>query len=164
MHLMNNPMWDIRFLRLAKHIASWSKDPSTKVGAVIVDDDQQIVSTGYNGFPFCFPDDEEAYANRDLKLQRIIHAEMNAVMNAKRSVRGCTLYTWPFMTCDVCAKHMLQAGITRFVAPTTPVEIEERWRESISKALGHIKRASRPIVFLDNEVIDGRNWFDPEGS
>jgi dCMP deaminase len=157
-------MWDIRFLRLAKHIATWSKDPSTKVGAVIVDDDQQIVSTGYNGFPFCFPDDPDAYEDRDTKLERIIHAEMNAVMNAKRSVRDCTLYTWPFMTCDVCAKHMLQAGITRFVAPTTPPVLAQRWKDSLSPALRHIKRANRPLVFIDSEVIDGTNWFDPSGS
>lgn len=159
--MMNNPMWDIRFLRLAKEIASWSKDPSTKVGAVIVDDDNQIVSTGYNGFPFCFPDDEEEYANRELKLQRIIHGEMNAIFNAKRSVRGCTLYTWPFMSCDKCAPHMLQAGITRFVAPDTPSEIKERWHDSIELSKGHIARAKRPLVFISNEVINERScWFD----
>lgn len=157
-------MWDIRFLRLAKHIAAWSKDPSTKVGAVIVDSDNQIVSTGYNGFPFCFADDLEAYDNRELKIQRIIHAEMNAVMNAKRSVRGCTLYTWPFMSCDRCAVHMLQAGITRFVAQKAPPEIEKRWGESLALTQDHFRRANRSLNLYGEKVIDGELWINPGGS
>lgn len=154
--------WDKRFLRLAREVSSWSKDPSTKVGAIIVDSDRQVVSMGYNGFPYCFDDCEKSYLDRSIKLDRIIHGEMNAVMNAKRSVRGCTLYTWPFMTCDRCAVHMLQAGIERFVAPMTPPEIEERWSESIQKAKNHIYRAKKQLILYNvGNIDDCRCGFNP---
>lgn len=138
--------WDKRFLRLAREVATWSKDPSTKVGAVIVDHDRQVVSLGYNGFPPQLDDLEELLIDRQAKLNRTIHAELNAVFNAKRSVKGCTLYTWPFMTCDRCVIHMLGAGIMRYVAPVTPSEIEERWAESTALAKQHILDSGAALV------------------
>ena len=77
---------DIRYLNLAKEISSWSKDPSTKVGAVIVGDKDQIISQGYNGFPRGFNDSDDIYKNKPIKYKYIIHAEANAIYNALYSV------------------------------------------------------------------------------
>lgn len=134
--------WDLRFLSLAKDIASWSKDPSTKVGAVIVDpNSKQIISTGYNGFPAGMDDSPELYANRDIKLSRVIHGEINAILNAKESVRGATLYLWPFLSCDRCTVHVIQSGIKRVVSPVIPDELKERWADSLNKSISYYKEA-----------------------
>lgn len=107
--------WDDRFLALAEHVASWSKDESTKVGAVITHG-KRIVSLGYNGFAEGMNDDPALYADREIKYQRIIHAEMNAREFARRDLRGCTLYS-TLMPCDRCFPHLIQARIRRFVYP-----------------------------------------------
>ena len=88
--------WDQRFLELAELVSTWSKDPSTKVGAVIVDD-SRIVSIVYNGFAKGMPDVAEHYENRDEKYSRIVHAEINAIVLAGAHVKGMTLYTFPLM-------------------------------------------------------------------
>ena len=106
--------WDNRFLELARVVSSWSKDPSTKVGAVIADN-KHIVSVGFNGFPAHVEDREEWLANRETKLQLITHAEINAILNAARPVRGCTVYLYPIFPCPDCAKHLGAAGISRVV-------------------------------------------------
>ena len=123
--------WDIRFLKLAEHIAAWSKDPSTKVGAVITDPNRRVVSLGYNGLPQGILDIPERMANRDLKYQLTVHAERNAILFAQRPLFGCTLYTWPFMSCSVCAAMIIQCGIVRHVAPECT---EPRWLESMQLA------------------------------
>lgn len=119
--------WDRRFLELARHVAAWSKDPSTKTGAAIVDDRRRVVSLGYNGFPRGVSDDPARYADRSQKYPMVVHCERNAILFAERTLRGCTLYTWPFMSCAPCAGLVIQAGITRCVAPPTPPELLERW-------------------------------------
>lgn len=126
--------WDARFIELAKNVAGWSKDPSTQTGAVIVRPDRTVASIGYNGFPRGCDDSPELYADRDNKLASIVHCEMNAVLSAREPLNGCTLYTWPFMSCDRCAAHMVQAGIKRTVAPVITPELAVRWEKSISTA------------------------------
>ena len=76
--------WDGRFLSLATHIANWSKDPSTKVGCVVVGPDREIRSTGFNGFPRGIADTDERLSDRELKSPLICHAEENAIMHAAR--------------------------------------------------------------------------------
>lgn len=126
--------WDTFFLRLAKLISTRSKDPSTQVGAVIVNPEKHIISMGFNGFPSYMNDDPEHYANRDEKYSRIVHGEINALVLAKRDVWGCTLYTWPFLPCDRCAVIMIQAGIKRVVAPAPTEEQAVRWAGSFLKS------------------------------
>ncbi len=125
--------WDIRFLRLAKF---WglesSKDPSTRVGAVIVRQDLSIASLGYNGFPRGCDDSPEIYADRDQKYARVVHAEMNSILHAREPLHGYTLYTWPFACCERCAVHVIQTGIVRCVAPPLPDELKERWGKSLA--------------------------------
>lgn len=99
-------------------MAQWSKDPSTKVGAVIVDRERRVISLGYNGFPRRVHDLEERYSTRELKYELIVHAEANALLTSPSSVMGCTLYTTPLPTCARCAGLVIQAGIARVVSMT----------------------------------------------
>ncbi len=106
--------WDVRFLDLALHVAQWSKDPSTKVGSVIVRPDKRIVSLGYNGFPRGVCDHEERYTERAVKYKFVSHAERNALDNVSEDVTGCTLYS-TLQPCSECAKSIIQKGIEKVV-------------------------------------------------
>ncbi len=122
--------WDARFITLAGLVASWSKDPSTQVGAVIVDRDKRIVSTGFNGFPRGVVDD---LVDREVKLLRTIHAEENALLFARRDVTGMTVYvTRP--PCARCAAKLVQSGIARVVYTLPPVDFVERWAIEMREA------------------------------
>ena len=134
--------WDIRFLALACVISTWSKDPSTKVGAIIARPDMTIASVGYNGFPKSMKDDDYLYADRDVKLSRIIHAEMNAILHAKEPLHGYTLYTWPIMSCDRCAVQVIQSGINRVVAPVPTVALSKRWKTHLLNSEKYFAEAS----------------------
>jgi dCMP deaminase len=102
--------WDQHFSDMACLVGGWSKDPSTKTGAVIVDAQKRVVSVGYNGFPAQVVDDARLDC-RALKYEIIMHGEVNALMFAQRAVVGCTVYTYPFMSCSRCAAMIIQAGI-----------------------------------------------------
>lgn len=110
-------IWDKRFLNLAEHIAEWSKDPRTKVGAVIVDEKKRVVSVGYNGFPRGVDDDPGRYEDRPTKHLFVSHAERNALDNSPMSVEGCIMYV-PLMPCNECAKSIIQCGIKKVVCYT----------------------------------------------
>jgi dCMP deaminase len=118
-------IWDERFLKMAELVASWSKDPSTQTGAVIVDKDNRVVSVGYNGFPKGVEDTEERLNNRELKYKMIVHCERNAMLFAQRNLEGCKLYTWPFMSCAPCAAQVINAGIKEVIAPKSD---NPRWK------------------------------------
>jgi dCMP deaminase len=118
--------WDNNFLSLANTVSMFSKDPSTKVGAVITDDDNRVISIGYNGFPKGIKDDERLEV-RDLKYDMVVHAEANALLFANSSTKGCTIYTWPFMPCSRCASLLIQAGISRVVSAENN---EPRWQKN----------------------------------
>lgn len=132
--------WDRRFLDVAKLISSWSKDPSTKTGCVVVNDRRRILSTGYNGFPAGVNDSEERYNDRDTKYKMVAHCDSNAVYSAASegvSLLGCTMYlTGP--PCNECMKAIIQSGIKRVVWPRengfekdgTP--LQARWADSIN--------------------------------
>jgi len=138
--------WDNRFLQLAEHISKWSKDPSTKVGCVVVGPDREIRSTGFNGFPRGIDDSEERLTNRDLKYPLICHAEENAIMHAARiglSLKDCTAYvTWP--PCTRCARSLIQAGISEVVIPSG-LEIPDRWREDFELSMSLMKESGLNI-------------------
>ena len=125
--------WDLRFIGLAQHISKWSKDPSTKVGCVVVGEDREIRSTGFNGFPRGIDDDEDRLMDREKKYPLICHAEENAIMHAARigvSLKDSTAYvTWP--PCSRCARSLIQAGIKEIVYPETG-KIPDRWIEDFT--------------------------------
>jgi len=119
---------DRKWLAVAEVFATkFSKDPSTKCGAIIVDKRNRIVSIGYNGFPSKITDHPALLHDRPRKLERTIHAELNAILNATVSLEGCTLYVHPMPCCSQCALCIIQAGIERVVAPNF---YPDRWRES----------------------------------
>ena len=102
---------------MARTVAEMSKDPSTKVGAVIVDAKKRIVSTGYNGFARGIADTDERLNDREMKYKLVIHAERNAMIFAKWDLAHCTIYTFPLAPCAPCASLMIQSGIIRVVFP-----------------------------------------------
>tara|TARA_X000000368_G_C23009550_1_gene702839 strand:- start:314 stop:751 length:438 start_codon:yes stop_codon:yes gene_type:complete len=135
--------WDMRFIELARHISGWSKDPSTKVGCVVVGEDREIRSTGFNGFPRGIDDDPERLADREKKYPLICHAEENAIMHAARigvSLKDSTAYvTWP--PCSRCARSLIQAGI-REVVYSSSEEIPERWIEDFEISTSMLAEAN----------------------
>ena len=133
--------WDKRFLEMAKLVASWSKDPSTQVGAVAVRN-RTVIAQGYNGFPRGVDDHELYYLNKTIKYKRIVHAEMNAIYNAAEngvSLKDSTIYVIGLPICHDCAKGLIQAGISRVVTPEQ--QIPENWQESISSSISMFKEA-----------------------
>ena len=126
--------WDNRFFSLAQTVAEWSKDPNTKVGAVIVSPDRHIISTGYNGFPVGVEDLEQRWESPE-KYCWVVHAELNAICQASRrgaKLSGSTLYTTLF-TCADCAKAVIQSGIIRIVSSAIS-EDRKAWHESWRRA------------------------------
>ena len=125
--------WHEYFLNLVSVIAQKSKDQSNKIGAVIVGPDKEIRSTGFNGFPRGFDDDDPTKQQRPLKYKYFEHAERNAIYNAARfgaSLMGCTLYCkWP--PCTDCARAIIQAGIKHVVLKHGPSECPKRWQEDM---------------------------------
>jgi len=126
---LTNAKWDLVYTDLARWWAERvSKDPSTQVGAVIVDKQNRIRGMGYNGFPKGVHDHEERYADRPTKYSMVVHAEPNAIVSARGDLSGCTIYTSLF-PCNECAKLIIQAGIKRVVSPL-PVKDGGRWDEA----------------------------------
>ena len=106
--------WDKRYLQVAKLVATWSKDPSTQVGAVSVGPDGQILSQGYNGFPRGVHDYDWRLAEREIKLKYTVHAEMNCIYNASligATLKNSKMYVYGLPTCSECSKGIVQAGI-----------------------------------------------------
>lgn len=124
--------WDQRYLALAKEVSTWSKDPSTQVGAVTVGSKKEVLSQGFNGFPRGIDDTDERYNNRDIKYQLVVHAEMNAIYNATysgTSLDGATLYVYGLPICSECAKGIIQVGIKKVVVEKSK-ELDN-WNESV---------------------------------
>jgi dCMP deaminase len=145
--------WDLRYLALSGFIASFSKDPSTKTGAVITRPDRSPVSVGFNGFPACMPDAPERYDNRESKYSRIVHCEVNAQLFAREPLHGYTLFTWPFASCDRCCVQMLQAGIRRFVSLVPTQDGLSRWGDAFERTKGYILESGAEYIEVPrNEV------------
>lgn len=143
--------WDKRFVELARHISTWSKDPSTQTGAVITDSYGRVISVGYNGFSKGVEDTPERLNNREIKYKIIVHCERNALLFAERSLKGCTLYTWPFMSCSTCAAMVIQAGITRCVAPWSD---NPRWKDDFELSQQLFKEAEVTVELLDPNLFN----------
>jgi dCMP deaminase len=150
--------WDNRFLELTEEIARWSKDSSTKVGAIITLGNQ-IVSTGFNGFPSGIEDTPDRWLDRDTKLELVIHAELNAILQAAKlgvPIKGGTMYIsatnstgtiWGGPPCHRCVVHVIQSGICRVV--TRPMKnTPSRWRGSLEKSMRLLEEAGVEYVEL----------------
>lgn len=130
--------WDQKFMQAAELVASWSKDPSTKVGCIIADSDHNQLAEGFNGFPRGVADDERLH-DRPVKYKIIVHAEANAVASAARNghrLRGATAYvTLP--PCAQCTSLLIQAGIERIVFKPGSIG---RWEEDWNLAQAMMKQ------------------------
>lgn len=156
--------WDERLLGLAEYVSTWSKDPSTKVGAVIAKGNR-IVSLGFNGFPSGVGDHPERYADRDTKLAMVLHAEENALLFARQDLTGCTAYVWPMPPCANCAAKLIQAGIGRVVAPYPTTEQAERWGKGFEISAKMFQEAGVILcrVELPTEPSSGVKYYGADG-
>lgn len=139
--------WDSYYMDIAKAVSAKSKDPSTKVGAVIVRKDNTIASTGYNGFPRKLEDRDDWLQDRDTKLGYTIHAEMNAILFAREDLSGCTLYATMF-PCSNCALHITQTGIDKVVTQIPDDEFTERWKDSIIRTHKIFAKAGIELIYV----------------
>lgn len=127
-----------KYINLAEFFSTWSKDPSTKVGQVIIGDNGQVLQQGYNGLPRCIEDTEERLNNRELKYQYVVHAEKNALYNALLNgvqVKDSTMYVHGLEVCHECQKGIIQSGIKKVVmyVPNDSTRKND-WNESTSLA------------------------------
>lgn len=136
--------WHQRFLDLCEHVATWSKDPSTKLGSVIVDDQKRVISMGYNGFPRGVLDSKDRYDDRPTKYLFVAHAERNALDNAPMMVDNCTLYV-TLEPCVECAKSIIQRGIKRVIT-YRPIR-EDTFNWSISRQM--FKESGVELIYVD---------------
>ncbi|MCP4833842.1 MAG: dCMP deaminase family protein [Phycisphaera sp.] len=144
--------WHRRFLDLSEQIATWSKDPSRGVGAVIVSPSKQIVSTGFNGLPRGVEDRPERL-ERPVKYDLIVHAEMNAIIQCARNgvtPIGCAIYS-SFFPCVNCALAIVQAGIETVVT-YKPADGDEHWLESIDKSRVVFEEAGVDFLELERNL------------
>ncbi len=142
--------WDYRYLKLAREISAWSKDPSTQCGAVIVNTENKIVSTGYNGFSKSIDDKIDRYKDRDLKYQLIIHSEINALLQAKCSVVGYSIYSFPMIPCIRCCVTLIQAGITKIITCHIPDKLQSRWNSEICEEI--LREANIELIYINLDL------------
>lgn len=142
--------WDEYFMRMAGTAAEPSKDPSTKVGCVLVDDRRRVIGMGYNGFPRGVSDCAERYEHRPTKYMMVQHAEANAVLNAVVNPEGATAYVTHF-PCANCAGMMIQAGIIKVVTSVPSGGIAERFKESFEISKTMFGEAGIELIFFTGE-------------
>jgi dCMP deaminase len=141
-------IWDQRFLALAEHVGSWSKDGGRKVGTVIVDKSLTLKAVGYNGFPRQVRDDIEERYVRPLKYKWTEHAERNAIYSAAKqgiSIDGCVIYI-PWFPCVECTRAIIQSGITRVVC-IQPDFNDPQWGDDFKIAISMLKEAKISICY-----------------
>ena len=143
--------WDEYFMGVAKLASLRSKDPSTQVGACIVDGNNKVVSIGYNGFPMGCSDDEFPWGREggmlETKYAFVVHAELNAILNSPRSLAGCTLYVSLF-PCNECAKAIIQSGIRKVVYECDKYAKED----NVIASKKMLRAAGVELVQLDKKI------------
>lgn len=137
---------------IAKTVSSASKDPSTKVGSIIVKDDT-IISTGFNGLPRKFSGDENyEYWESPKKYEYVVHSELNSIINAARingNTVGATLYS-TFFPCHRCATAIINSGVVRVVSPLISTsERDVRWKASMEMSMEMFNDCGIKVYFLN---------------
>ena len=145
---MKDLKWHYRYLKLAEEVASWSKDPSTKCGCVIISEDNIPISFGYNGFPRGMLDAPERYLDREFKYRHIIHSEENAILSSNRDLRGCYVYiTHP--PCVKCIGMLRQKGVFSIIACIPDEDFASRWSSVACREL--IKELGMSLLLLPKD-------------
>lgn len=145
--------WDARFLDLALYVADWSKDPSTRVGSVIVAPDRRILSIGYNGFPRGVADLEDRLNDRPTKYAFVAHAERNALDNVDASMRGCILYS-TLQPCAECTKSIIQRGIKKVVTLVDKKRAADHYHTFLKYSLVMMNEAGIEVIQVENTPLD----------
>jgi dCMP deaminase len=150
--------WVQRFYQVAATVATWSKDPDVKVGALILSPDGRQVSWGFNGFPSGIEDTEERLADKEQKNKLMLHAEVNALANCPFPTQGCTLIVTR-ACCRNCALQIIAAGITTVMTPPSPAE--SSWSVRCDEAIALFQEAG--VEWFDLHDLDQypRFWEDP---
>ena len=141
--------WHERFIKLAHEVSEWSKDPSTKVGCVLVKN-KRVISTGYNGFPKNISDSFDRLMDREQKYEITVHAEVNAITTAALhgvSTEEATAYI-TFNPCSRCASVLINAGIDS-VYVSTRNDIPTRWLENFILASNLLAEAGVEYHTID---------------
>lgn len=152
--------WDSHFIEMALLCAGMSKDPRTRVGSVIVGPDREVRSTGFNGFPRGIADTHVRLHTKPEKLRLIVHAEVNAILNAARigvPMKGCTLYlaatddsgdVWGGAPCHRCSLDVIQVGIVEVVS--LPFKSgQSAWAEDVAYAGGLLIEAG--VIYREHQ-------------
>lgn len=145
----------LKFLGVAQAVADLSKDRSTKVGALVLDDELNILSVGYNGFPRCVDDDVESRHERPAKYAYTSHAEENSIAQAARNgikLVGSTILITSLYPCSRCARMIIQAGISTVLAPKGAVD--DRWMLEWEVSKEMFKEAGVGVVLYNPEDTD----------
>jgi dCMP deaminase len=152
--------WQKRFMDLARHIATWSKDNSTKVGCVIVDSENTIKSQGYNGQPRNSNDEIGEHNKRPMKYMYVVHAELNAILNATRNgicLKDTIMYV-TYFPCNECAKAIINSGIKTLVT-YEPNFSDERWADSFKISYEMLIECGVNIIYFSDEYDEFYNRF-----
>jgi len=142
--------WDKRYLSLAREVSTWSKDPSSKIGAVAVGSKGQVLAQGYNGFPRGINDSPARMNVKETKYKYVVHAEQNVIYNATYngvSLDGSTLYVWGLPVCSECAKGVIQVGIKRVIMPNG--KYPDHWTESFNQTSAMFEEAGIEYEFIN---------------
>jgi len=142
--------WDRRFFNLATTAKLWSKDPNCKVGAVIVHPDIRQFSMGYNGLPAGIEDKPEILEDKELKNKLTVHAEVNAILNARCKVEGWTMYCTK-APCIDCATTLIQAGIAQLNCPEP--NKSSSWYDENIIAMDLLKQAQIDVYFVRDGLL-----------
>lgn len=135
--------WNERFMTLAEHISTWSKDPSRKIGAVIVDKNNRVISTGFNGFARGIKDTSTRLNDKETKRALMLHAEENAILYAKQDLTDCKIYIAGYCCCIHCASLIIQSGIKEVYYKNTDKNktVSEFWKENFKLSTKLLKEA-----------------------
>ena len=150
----NRPDLETWALDLADHMSRRSRDPGRKVGAVILRPDKTIASAGYTGFARRVCDDPGLYADKPTKLRRTVHAELNAILTARESLEGCTIYVSPLYPCSQCAAAIIQKGITNVVVRVGS-DGGEGWKESFAESARMFEEAGVSVKLVGTDGMPG---------
>ncbi len=157
--IVSSYSWDQYFMTMAYLVAMRSKDPSSKIGAVIVGEDFEVRATGYNGFPRAIEDKCHRYENKEYKYLAINHAEENAILQCARigvASKNCTLYV-PWIPCAGCSKLIIQAGIIKVVYdsnfPGNCPSLQANWQNSINISLEMLNESGVKVCSFSNKLI-----------
>lgn len=147
--------WNQYFRGIAEMIKEKSKDKYTKIGAVIVGKDNEIVSTGYNSFPRGIDDSQSSRQERPEKYYWFEHAERNAIYNAARigvSTKGCRMYLTCGVPCADCARGIINSGIVEIFVQRND-KLSAKWEESANRSLEMFDEAGVQVQWLDSEIL-----------